>query len=47
MNRWASVLEDFSIKRFQQNAAIGREGFSKVSSIPFLFFITRNKPNVR
>ncbi|KAI7861038.1 PRELI-like family-domain-containing protein [Circinella umbellata] len=31
MNRWASVLEDFSIKRFQQNAAIGREGFSKVS----------------
>ncbi|KAI9250528.1 PRELI-like family-domain-containing protein [Phascolomyces articulosus] len=30
MTRWASVLEDFSIKRFQQNAAVGREGFSKV-----------------
>ncbi|KAI8140536.1 protein MSF1 [Fennellomyces sp. T-0311] len=30
MSRWASVLEDFSIKRFQQNAAVGREGFSKV-----------------
>ncbi|KAI9488908.1 PRELI-like family-domain-containing protein [Zychaea mexicana] len=32
MSRWASVLEDFSVKRFQQNAAVGREGFSKVSS---------------
>ncbi|KAI8086574.1 PRELI-like family-domain-containing protein [Halteromyces radiatus] len=30
MSRWASIIEDFSLKRFQQNAAVGREGFSKV-----------------
>jgi hypothetical protein len=26
----ASMIEDWSVKRFQQNAVIGREGFSKV-----------------
>lgn len=30
VSRWANVIEDFSLKRFQQNAAVGREGFSKV-----------------
>ncbi|KAI9314601.1 protein MSF1 [Dichotomocladium elegans] len=30
MSRWANVVEDFSLKRFQQNAAVGREGFTKV-----------------
>ncbi|ORX43094.1 MSF1-domain-containing protein [Hesseltinella vesiculosa] len=28
--RWGGILEDFSIKRFQQNAAVGREGFAQV-----------------
>ncbi|GAB5588541.1 Phospholipid metabolism protein [Umbelopsis nana] len=28
--RWASLVEDFSAKRFQQNADIGREGFNQV-----------------
>ncbi|KAI9310457.1 PRELI-like family-domain-containing protein [Dichotomocladium elegans] len=30
VSRWANVIEDFSLKRFQQNAAVGREGFNKV-----------------
>ncbi|GAB5590342.1 Phospholipid metabolism protein [Umbelopsis nana] len=30
VSRMASMIEDWSVKRFQQNAAIGREGFSKV-----------------
>ncbi|KAI8060477.1 PRELI-like family-domain-containing protein [Gongronella butleri] len=30
VSRWGGVLEDFSLKRFQQNAQIGREGFTKV-----------------
>ncbi|CAO3624075.1 unnamed protein product [Cunninghamella blakesleeana] len=31
MSRWGSgLIEDFSLKRFQQNAAVGREGFLKV-----------------
>lgn len=30
VSRWANTVEDFSLKRFQQNAAVGREGFSKV-----------------
>ncbi|SAL97519.1 hypothetical protein [Absidia glauca] len=30
MSRWGSLVEDFSLKRFQQNAAVGREGFAKV-----------------
>ncbi|KAI9278663.1 PRELI-like family-domain-containing protein [Phascolomyces articulosus] len=28
--RWGNLLEDFTLKRFQQNAATGREGFHKV-----------------
>jgi hypothetical protein len=28
--RWSSLVEDFSAKRFQQNADIGREGFNQV-----------------
>ncbi|KAF7722807.1 hypothetical protein EC973_002691 [Apophysomyces ossiformis] len=30
VSRWANMIEDFSLKRFQQNAVVGREGFSKV-----------------
>ncbi|KAL1930791.1 hypothetical protein VTP01DRAFT_10953 [Rhizomucor pusillus] len=30
VSRWANFVEDFSLKRFQQNAAVGREGFCKV-----------------
>ncbi|CAO3609384.1 unnamed protein product [Cunninghamella echinulata] len=31
MSRWGSgLVEEFSLKRFQQNAAVGREGFLKV-----------------
>ncbi|KAI9340348.1 PRELI-like family-domain-containing protein [Pilaira anomala] len=30
LSRWESTIEDFSIKRFQQNAQVGREGFLKV-----------------
>ncbi|ORZ24319.1 PRELI-like family-domain-containing protein [Absidia repens] len=30
MSRWGNLVEDFSLKRFQQNAAVGREGFAKV-----------------
>ncbi|KAI9499228.1 PRELI-like family-domain-containing protein [Zychaea mexicana] len=30
VSRWGNLLEDFTLKRFQQNAATGREGFSKV-----------------
>ncbi|CAO3673600.1 unnamed protein product [Umbelopsis vinacea] len=30
VSRMASMIEDWSVKRFQQNAVIGREGFSKV-----------------
>ncbi|ORZ00188.1 PRELI-like family-domain-containing protein [Syncephalastrum racemosum] len=33
VSRWANTVEDFSLKRFQQNAAVGREGFSKVRSV--------------
>ncbi|CAO3696145.1 hypothetical protein G6F56_003454 [Rhizopus delemar] len=29
-SRWESIIEDFSIKRFQQNAQVGREGFLHV-----------------
>ncbi|KAI8888913.1 MSF1-domain-containing protein [Backusella circina FSU 941] len=30
VSRWGNVLEEFSLKRFKQNAAVGREGFTKV-----------------
>jgi hypothetical protein len=30
VSRMASMIEDWSVQRFQQNAAIGREAFSKV-----------------
>ncbi|KAI8384629.1 PRELI-like family-domain-containing protein [Radiomyces spectabilis] len=30
VSRWGNVIEEFSLKRFQQNAAVGREGFNKV-----------------
>lgn len=30
VSRWGSLLEEFTLRRFQQNAATGREGFSKV-----------------
>jgi hypothetical protein len=30
LSRWESTIEDFSIKRFQQNAQVGREGFLNV-----------------
>ncbi|KAI9304146.1 PRELI-like family-domain-containing protein [Cunninghamella echinulata] len=30
ISRWGSLLEDFSLKRFTENASIGREGFAKV-----------------
>ncbi|KAI8883234.1 protein MSF1 [Backusella circina FSU 941] len=30
VSRWGSLLEDFSLRRFQQNAEVGREGFNKV-----------------
>jgi hypothetical protein len=30
LSRWESTIEDFSIKRFQQNAQVGREGFLHV-----------------
>lgn len=30
LSRWESLIEDFSIKRFQQNAQVGREGFLNV-----------------
>ncbi|KAI8329512.1 PRELI-like family-domain-containing protein [Chlamydoabsidia padenii] len=30
LSRWGSMLEDFSLKRFTENASIGREGFVKV-----------------
>ncbi|CAO3636493.1 unnamed protein product [Cunninghamella blakesleeana] len=30
ISRWGSYVEDFSLKRFTENASIGREGFSKV-----------------
>lgn len=30
LSRWESLIEDFSIKRFQQNAQVGREGFLSV-----------------
>lgn len=30
LSRWESTIEDFSIKRFQHNAQVGREGFQNV-----------------
>ncbi|KAI8992682.1 PRELI-like family-domain-containing protein [Pilobolus umbonatus] len=30
LSRWENLIEDFSIKRFQQNAQVGREGFMNV-----------------
>ncbi|KAI8140349.1 PRELI-like family-domain-containing protein [Fennellomyces sp. T-0311] len=30
VSRWGSLLEEFTLKRFKQNAATGREGFHKV-----------------
>lgn len=30
LSRWESTIEDFSIKRFQQNAQVGRQGFMEV-----------------
>ncbi|OBZ65373.1 hypothetical protein A0J61_11933, partial [Choanephora cucurbitarum] len=30
VSTWSNILEDFSLKRFQQNAAVGRAGFTKV-----------------
>ena len=30
LSRWENLIEDFSIKRFQQNAQVGREGFLHV-----------------
>lgn len=30
LSRWENTIEDFSIKRFQHNAQVGREGFIKV-----------------
>ncbi|ORY96247.1 PRELI-like family-domain-containing protein [Syncephalastrum racemosum] len=30
VSRWGSLLEEFTLRRFQQNAANGREGFNKV-----------------
>lgn len=42
VSRWANVIEDFSLKRFQQNAAVGREGFSKVRSECLVFSGTKN-----
>lgn len=30
LSRWENTIEDFSIKRFQQNAQVGREGFLNV-----------------
>ncbi|KAI9315612.1 PRELI-like family-domain-containing protein [Dichotomocladium elegans] len=30
MSRWGNLLEEFTLRRFQQNAATGREGFHKV-----------------
>ncbi|KAI8369931.1 MSF1-domain-containing protein [Blakeslea trispora] len=30
VSTWSNTLEDFSLKRFQQNAAVGRAGFTKV-----------------
>ncbi|KAI8075444.1 PRELI-like family-domain-containing protein [Gilbertella persicaria] len=30
VSTWSNVLEEFSLRRFQQNAAVGRAGFNKV-----------------
>ncbi|ORE11858.1 hypothetical protein BCV72DRAFT_196835 [Rhizopus microsporus var. microsporus] len=30
LSRWENLIEDFSLKRFQQNAQVGREGFLHV-----------------
>ncbi|KAI8099263.1 PRELI-like family-domain-containing protein [Halteromyces radiatus] len=30
LSRWGNMLEDFSLKRFTENASIGREGFTQV-----------------
>ncbi|KAI8381351.1 PRELI-like family-domain-containing protein [Radiomyces spectabilis] len=30
LHRWANMVEDVSLKRFQQNALVGKEGFNKV-----------------
>lgn len=27
---WSNVLEEFSLRRFKQNADVGRDGFNKV-----------------